>query len=75
MERSAGAQGRGGLTDSITGSCRWPREDLETTLVHPDGQLPLLLRVHHCEPYSTLSLSSDPFQILTKQSIVELGPL
>ena len=75
MERSAGAQGRGGLTGSITGSCRRPREDLEATLVHPDRQLPLLLRVHHCEPHTTLSLPPNPFQILTKQSIVELGPL
>ena len=75
MERSAGDQGRGGLTGSTAGSCRWPREDLEATLVHLDGQLPLLLRVHHCEPHATLSLPSNPFQILTKQSIVELGPL
>ena len=28
---------------------RGPREDVETALVHPDRQLPLLLRVHHCE--------------------------
>lgn len=43
------AQGEEVWLTAPLASCRGPREDVETPLVHPDRQLSLLLRIHHCK--------------------------
>lgn len=58
-----------GLTGSTVDLCRGPCEDMETALVHPDRQLPLLLRVHHGQS----ALPPLPFRLPPSGQLTELG--